>query len=89
MVFAPTMSDFMPRRGNGVYWPDVQKALFGRKTSQGRINKLIDAVAEDNFVLDEALHFLNEVGIHGHPKQHVANTIKYGIKPRVRKILRL
>lgn len=62
---------------------DLIKAGLERKTNQGKLNKIIDAFAEDNFAADEALHFINEVVIHKHPKQHVHNTIKYGIKPRL------
>lgn len=77
----------MPRRNKGIYMPDVYKAFFERKTSQGMVNKLIDSVAEENFMLDESLHFINEVVIHGHPKQHVRNTLKYGIKPRAKRLI--
>ncbi len=56
---------------------DLAKAVLKRRTSQGRINKTIDAFAEDNPTLDEALHFVNEVVIHKHYKQHIHNTIKY------------
>lgn len=65
----------------------VYKAIFKRKTTQGRINVLIDAVADQNFWLDEALHAANEIGIHGHPKQHIRNTLKYGVKPRAKKLI--
>lgn len=64
---------------------DIYKALFERKTTQGRINKLIDSQLEDNFVPDEVAHFINEVVIHKHPRQHIRNTLKYGIKPRLKK----
>jgi hypothetical protein len=77
----------MPRRNKGIFLPDIYKALFERKTTQGRLNKLIDSVAEENFVVDEALHFTNEVIIHRHPRQHIRNTWKYGVKPRLKKML--
>ena len=64
---------------------DIYKAIFERKTTQGKINKLIDSQLEDNFVADEAMHFINEVVIHKHPRQHFRNTLKYGIKPRLKK----
>ena len=77
----------MPRKRNRIYVPDVYKALFKRKTTQGKLNKLIDSVAEQNFFVDETLHFINEVIIHKHPKQHIHNTIKYGIRPRLKKLI--
>lgn len=79
----------MPRRKGGIFWPDIYKAVFERKTSQGRINKIVDSVAEEDFIKDELLHFANEVVLHRHPRQHVANTIKYGIKPRLRRLLKI
>ena len=66
---------------------DLLKAALGRKTTQGRINKLIDAFVEDKPITDNALHFLNEAVLHGHPKQFKANTLKYVIKPYVRRKL--
>ena len=62
---------------------DLVKAGFERKTVQGKGNKIIDAFFEGNFAQDEALHFINEVVIHRHPRQHVRNTWKYGVKPRM------
>lgn len=56
---------------------DLVKAAVKRKTTQGRINKVIDAFLEDNPIMDEAAHFVNEVVVHGHIKQHIHNTIKY------------
>lgn len=70
-----------------IRYADVYKAVFGRKTTQGKINKLIDSLAEDNFIQDEALHFINEVVIHRHPRQHLRNTLKYGVKPRAKKLI--
>ena len=67
---------------------DLLKAALGRKTTQGRINKLIDAFAEDKPITDNALHFLNEAVLHGHPKQFRANTLKYVIKPYIRRRLK-
>lgn len=76
----------MPKPGTKEYAAEkVYKALFKRKTRQGQLNVLIDAVAEQNFWLDESLHFFNEVVVHKHPKQHWYNTMKYGVKPRLRK----
>jgi len=66
---------------------DLIKAGLERKTSQGKLNKVIDAFLEPHFGADEAAHFVNEVLIHKHPRQHVHNTIKYGIKPRLGKTL--
>ena len=75
----------MPRKKGQIYWPDVYKAAFERKTTEGKLNKMIDSIAEDNFMGDETLHFINEVIIHRHLKRHIRNTWKYGIKPRLRK----
>lgn len=75
----------MPKRSKATMAIDIYKALFERKTTQGRINKLIDSQLEDNFFADEAAHFFNEVIIHKHPRQHIRNTLKYGIKPRIKK----
>lgn len=54
------------------------KAAFKRKTTQGKVNVLIDAFLEDKPFHDQAAHFINEVLIHKHPRQHIRNTIKYG-----------
>lgn len=62
---------------------DLAKAAFKRKTSMGRANKVIDAFFEDNPILDEAAHFVNEVLIHGKPRAHIRNTIKYNGIPKI------
>ena len=65
------------------------KAAMGRKTRQGKINVLIDAGFEDNPIVDQALHFVNEAVLHGHVKQHVRNTIKYrGVQKIVEQLTR-
>lgn len=59
------------------------KAAFKRKTRMGKVNVIIDGFAEKNPILDECLHFLNEAVIHGKPKTHIRNTIKYGGHTRI------
>ena len=78
----------MPRKKNMINMSDVQIAIFKRKTTQGRINKLIDSTSESNMIVDSILHYINEVVIHKHPDDFRRNAIKYTIKPRIKKLLK-
>jgi hypothetical protein len=68
---------------------DLLTAAFGRKTARGRINKVIDAFCEDKPVTDNALHFANEVLLHRSPRRFRANTVRYSLKPYLRRKLKL
>jgi len=77
----------MSRKSKTVDYESLFKALFERKTSQGRINKIIDAFFEDDIKTDTALHFINEVVIHKKPDTFIKNFKKYTVKPRLKKLI--
>ena len=77
----------MSRRNRSVDYESIFKAIFERKTSQGRINKFIDAFFEDDVKTDTALHFINEAIIHKRPDAFIKNFKKYTVKPRLKKLI--
>jgi len=77
----------MSRRNKNIDYESLLKALFERKTSQGRINKIIDAFFEDDIKTDTALHFINEVVIHRKPDAFIKNFKKYTVKPKLKKLI--
>jgi len=77
----------MSRRNKTVDYESLLKALFGRKTTQGRINKVIDAFFGDDLKTDTALHFINEVVIFKKPDAFIKNFKKYTVKPRLKKLI--
>jgi len=77
----------MSRRNKNIDYESLFKALFERKTSQGRINKIIDAFFEDDIKTDTALHFINEVIIFKKPDTFIKNFKKYTVKPRLKKLI--
>jgi len=77
----------MSRRNKNIDYESLLKALFERKTSQGRINKIIDALFEDDIKTDTALHFINEVVIFKKPDAFIKNFKKYTVKPRLKKLI--
>jgi len=77
----------MSRRNKNIDYESLLKALFERKTSQGRINKIIDTFFEDDIKTDTALHFINEVIIFKKPDAFIKNFKKYTVKPRLKKLI--
>jgi len=77
----------MSRRNKNIDYKSLFKALFERKTNQGRINKIIDAFFEDDIKTDTALHFINEVVIHKKPDTFIKNFKKYTVKPKLKKLI--
>jgi len=77
----------MSRRNKNIDYESLFKALFERKTSQGRINKIIDAFFEDDIKTDTALHFINEVIIFKKPDTFIKNFKKYTVKPKLKKLI--
>jgi len=77
----------MPRKKGQIDYESIFKAIFERKTSQGRINKVIDAFFEGDIKTDTTLHFINEVLIHKKPDAFIKNFKKYTVKPRLKKLI--
>jgi len=73
----------MSKRTTAKTAQDIAKAVFVRKTTEGKLNKVIDAFFEGNPTEDAILHFMNEVVIHKHPRRFKSNIIKYTIKPHI------
>jgi len=77
----------MTRKNRAVDYESIFKAIFERKTTQGRINKFIDAFFEEDVKTDTALHFINEAIIHKKPDAFIKNFKKYTVKPRLKKLI--
>ena len=77
----------MSKRNKNIDYESLLKALFERKTTQGRINKVIDAFFEDDLKTDTVLHFINEVVIFKKPDVFFKNFKKYTVKPKLKKLI--